>query len=388
MLYAKVIIMKKILVFLAAFLFFQNLSYANDNITFLYINGSNNNDKKMTTWFMKGVKGLHPAMKKRFEKSDYINNKLLNGRNYTIQTEPKIFFWGDKSHNDLQFVKSQLDFSKALSAGAAYTVRSMLTAYMHDAIWVSKPQHMLPILDELNTSVIDEYENGNDVVLYGYSAGTFITYEYMFNKLPYLNTGKLFNKINVSEDMKEFVNANPRKDTCISALEGGKIGTVSAEGHLLFDHDENNMKKHYLKLDEATDKYCSPKGALKGVVNFASPLVLFYSDLTDTDYEMTYYNKYMLKYIYENGIFFLTVNFREDPLGFPTTQNLTIEKLEELANMKLENPTGFMFDNSKVASLRLCVFAHTSYWKAKKIFPSAVVKTFEKAYKFNYDKEL
>ena len=372
---------------LTALIFAQNLSLANDSITFLYINGSNNNDEKMRTWFMKGVNGIHPAMKKKFEKSDYINETLLNGRQYKVQPEPKIFFWGGKSYKDLKFVESQLDFSKAIS-GAAYTVRSMLTAYLHDAIWVSKPQHMLPILDELNDSVKEEYTKGNDVLLYGYSAGTFITYEYMFNKLPYLNTNKLFNKINVSDDMKEFVNANPRKDTCISALEGGKIGTVSADGHLLFDHDENNLKKHYLGLDEATDKYCSPKGALKGVVNFASPLVLFYSDLTDTDYEMTYFNKYMLKYIYENGLFFLTVNFREDPLGFPTTQNLTIEKLEELTDMKFENPTGFMYDNSKVMSMRSCLFVHTSYWKAKKIFPSAVVKTFEKAYKFNYDKKL
>lgn len=73
-------------------------------------------------------------------------------------------------------------------------------------------------------------------------------------------------------------------------------------------------------MDIATEKVCSPKGAVRGVVNFASPLVLFYSDLADSDYELTYYNKLMLKYIMENGLFMLTVNFREDPLGFPTSK--------------------------------------------------------------------
>ncbi len=34
------------------------------NLTFLYINGSNNNDTKMKNWYIKGVNKLHPVMKK------------------------------------------------------------------------------------------------------------------------------------------------------------------------------------------------------------------------------------------------------------------------------------------------------------------------------------
>ena len=45
----------------------------------------------------------------------------------------------------------------------------------------------------------------------------------------------------------------------------------------------------------------------------------------------------MLKYIIENGLFFITVNYREDPLGFPSTKNLTIDEMEKLANIEIEN---------------------------------------------------
>ena len=68
---------------------------------------------------------------------------------------------------------------------------------------------MLPILDELNNTVLKEAEKGNKVILYGYSAGTFVTYQYMFNKLPYINAENLFNTIDVSDEVRQFVKNNP-----------------------------------------------------------------------------------------------------------------------------------------------------------------------------------
>ena len=37
----------------------------------------------------------------------------------------------------------------------------------------------------------------------------------------------------------------------------------------------------------------------------------------------------MTKYIFEHGIFWLTVNFREDPLGFPTSRNMNHKEIAE-----------------------------------------------------------
>lgn len=380
--------MKKILGIILGLVILQNVCFAQANVSFVYINGSNNNDAKMRNWYISGVHKLHPIMKKKFEKNKEIRKVFMNKPQYEINQEPVIFFWGDKSKRDLEFVQEQLDITKALSPTIAYKVRSMLTAYLHDAIWVQKSHNMLPILDDLNETVKQEAEKGNKVVLYGYSAGTFITYEYMFNKLPYINPDNLFNTIRVSEEVRDFVKSHPVENTCISALSKANIGVVSDSGHLVLKNfDDNTIEQNYLNLQQATKTACAPTEALKGVVNFASPLVLFYSDLADPNYELTYYNKLMLKYVIENGLFFITVNYREDPLGFPSSKNLTIAEMEKLANIKIENPTGFVYDNSSVWSKRSVLFAHTSYWSAKRTFANAVVKAFSNGYRLQYDEK-
>ena len=378
--------MKKIIIFLCLILTF-NYSYATDNLSFIYINGSNNNDEKMKNWYETGVRKLHPVLKKKFIKNHNIKKYFSQLGGLNINDEPVIFFWGDKSKTDLDFVKKQLNLSKAISSSGAYFARSLMAQYMHDAIWVQKPHNMLPILDELNSVVKEQVNLGNDVILYGYSAGTFVTYEYLFNKLPYINLEKLFDALSADKDILDFVKSNPMKDTCISALsyQYAGIGNVSSAGHMILNQNKDELKRNYLKINEMTEKACIPNGKVKGIVNFASPLVLFYSDLSDPNYEQNFYNKLAIKYIMENGIFMLTVNFREDPLGFPTTHNLTVEQIAGTINLPITNPSGVIFDDSSVWSKRPFVLAHTSYWNAKGTFSKAIVKSFINGYKFQYD---
>lgn len=381
--------MKKIILIIIILCCSINSSYASNNLSFIYINGSNNNDSKMKTWYENGVKKLHPLLRKRFLKNSAIKKyfKKIGGLN--IKEEPVIFFWGYDSKNDLEYVKGQLEISKMVSSSGAYLVRSLITQYMHDAIWVQKSHNMLPILDDLNQKVKEEAQAGNNVMLYGYSAGTFVTYEYMFNKLRYVNLENLFNALKASDKFMEFVRENPKNDTCLSALSDsyGAIGTLSPSGHLILNPNEKQLKENYLKLDELTEIACAPKDKIAGVVNFASPLPLFYSDISDPQYELNYYNRLMIKYILESGIFMITVNFREDPLGFPTSRNLTVADIEKILEMKIENPSGVIYDNSGVWSKRMFPFAHTSYWTARGAFTKAIVKTCINGYKFQYDEK-
>lgn len=230
--------MKKIVSGIFIFLFLSVLqnSCSASEVSFIYINGSNNNNEKMKNWFEKGVNKLHPVLKKRFEENEQIKQLMLSSEGLNIAENPEIFFWGDLSKTDLDFVHQQLDISKNFSPTVAYQVRSLITQYMHDAIWVQKSHHMQPIVQNLNEKIKKEQEAGRSVILYGYSAGTFITYEYLFNTLTYINLSELFNAIKVSDEVREFVKNNPRKDTCIAALAEGKIGVVSSGGKLIFDN--------------------------------------------------------------------------------------------------------------------------------------------------------
>ena len=364
-------------------------AFAQDtNLTFLYINGSNNNDTKMKDWYIKGVNKLHPVMKKKFENNSTIK-KWSKDNKLVIEEKPQIFFWGYDSKTDLDFVKERLDISKAYSSTLAYEVRSLLTQFMHDAIWVQKTHNMLPILDELNEDVKENAEQGQNVILFGYSAGSFVTYQYLLYKMPYVNLSKLFKVLNADEEIQNLAVDNPRKDTCLSALsyDKGNIGVISNTGHLVLNQNKEMLMENYLKMDEITDKYCAPKDKVRGVVNFASPVPLFYSDMADKNYDFTFYNKYLVKYVLENGIYFLTVNFREDPLGFPSSKNLTNQQIEELLGLKIENPTGVIYDYSSVWSKRSAFLAHTSYWTARGTFANGVVKAFVNGTKFQYDEK-
>ncbi len=381
--------MKKILLIILALLSLQFSANAQDtNLTFIYINGSNNNDAKMKDWYIKGVNKLHPVMKEKFEKNSTIK-KWAQKNKLTIEETPQIFFWGYNSKTDLDFVKDRLNISKAYSSTLAYEVRSLLTQFLHDAIWVQKTHNMLPIIDALNDDVKKQAEKNQNVILYGYSAGSFVTYQYMLYKLPYINIEKLFKALNADNETLDFIKQNPRKDTCLSALsyDKGNLGVITNTGHFVLNQDIEELKNNYLKMDEATDNYCAPKGYVRAVVNFASPVPLFYSDMADPNYDFTFYNKYLTKYILENGIYFLTVNFREDPLGFPSSRNLTIEQMEDLLGLTIENPTGVIYDHSNVWSKRSAFFAHTSYWSARGTFANGVVKSFINGTKFLYDEE-
>lgn len=379
--------MKKILITIFLALAIQLNCYAQTGITFLYINGSNNNDAKMKNWYEKGVKKLHPHMKKAFEGNVMTQKYFLKNGEYYINEDPGIFFWGYKSHDDLSFVERNLAISKSFSTWLAYQIRYYLTCFLHDAIWVQKYHNMDPILDELHEDIKAQTKKGNNVVLYGYSAGSFVAYEYLLSRLPYINVLDFFKNIDISEKQLEFVKNHPSKNTCMEAI-GTNLATFSVAGHIIPNKDRDNFEKNYMQLDELTNNVCVVNDSVKGIINFASPLVLFYSDLSDPNFNLTYYNRLLFKYIIEHDLFWITVNYRSDPLGFPGGRNLTIEEIENAANIDIEPHAGFVYDQSDTWGRNSALATHTSYWNTGKIFSRAVVKAYINGYRHQYDDNL
>ena len=166
-------------------------------------------------------------------------------------------------------------------------------------------------------------------------------------------------------------------NTCIDALIDSNLVVYSIDRKLVPNLDINEFKKNYKNLDSYTCNSCIPQNTLRGIVNFASPLVLFYSDVSDPNYSMTYYNKLLYKYLLENDIFWLTVNYADDPLGYPTTKNLSYSDLKDRIDMEIVPSKGFLYSKSDVKSRKTFLGAHTSYWKTSKKFSEAVVKAYQ-----------
>ena len=61
---------KVLLIFLSLLVF--NTAFASNSVSFIYINGSNNNDEKMKNWYEEGVRKLHPVLRKKFTENEEI----------------------------------------------------------------------------------------------------------------------------------------------------------------------------------------------------------------------------------------------------------------------------------------------------------------------------
>lgn len=371
---------KLILLFLTLFVLIPvTLADEPKEIQFIYINGSNNNDKKMTKWFFDGVDKMHPNMLKTFNSSEFIKYNFLNSGEYVLSETPETFFWGDRSNKEIQTLNSELKFTKMFSPKLAQTVRALLAHCLHDAIWVSHYRNMHPVIEDLHKQVMDNYKNNKSVVLFGYSAGAFVTYEYLFNKARSIDVIDYLNQTNVSSEFIRFAMDNKQENTCIDALIESGIAVYSADGKLV-PIDNQTTRNAYLNLDEYTCKSCIPNEALKGIINFGSPLVLFYSDISNPNYPLTYYNKLLYKYILENQMFCLTVNYADDPLGYPTNKNISYKDLKDKIGIEINPNKGFLYSKSTVKSRYTFIGAHTSYWATSKKFSKAVAEAYKEGY--------
>lgn len=356
------------------------------NVKFVYINGSNNNTKEMKDWFFDGIKKLHPVMKAEFEKSELINSNLLKGEK--IDEEPLVFFWGDKSAIEVEKLNEELAISSLVSTKVAQMVRNLIAHSFHDAIWVQKQHNMHPVLDDLHEELQSEVAKGNKVILFGYSAGSFVAYQYLLQKMPSLDVEKFSSRIALTNEEKEFMQKNKIADTCLDALVDSEMVVFSTEGKLVINRDKSIFKKQYRKIDEHTKKSCSISGNVKGIVNYASPIPLFYSDMADPNFVLNTFNLDMYEYLIENDMFYLTVNFREDPLGYPVAKNYSVNEAEKLFGATFEQKTGFFYDSNSTRSGKSFISAHLSYWKKAKTFSKAVVKAYEDGYANNFGNQV
>jgi hypothetical protein len=384
--------MKRFLLFFVLLLFTVscfNTAGAIENptgVTFIYINGSNNlsykNRDKFRVDFIANVKKLHPQIKKRFEADELIQEHFLRNGEYVINPDPITFYWGDRSLKVVETIDKDLASAAKYSPRIAHQARSIFAHCLHDAVWVQKQKNMMSVLDDLHKVVKAEQEKGNKVVLLGYSAGSFVTYQYYMTKGDNIIPSE-FSFHKYSSEVQDFVAKTPVRPTCFDALVDADLIKYNLEtGKYDINKNLDVFKKNYANLDSYTDKACFTGGTVKGVVGFASPARLFYSDFVDATTSISNMSKLMAKSIVENDVFYLTVNYSNDPFGFSNSENFTLKYLQENqyipATKKITK--GFIYNKSNNYVPRTFVTAHLAYWDTPKRFSKAIVKAFNEGF--------
>jgi len=352
-------------------------------VSFIYINGSNNNNEKMKNWFFEGINKLHPKMKSAFEEDTFTREKFLKNGEDTIKAEAVPFFWGDMSKVELEKITRDLNIAKVFSPKISQLVREAFAYCLHDAIWVSKVHNMNPIVDKLHQEIMTQYKNGNSTVLFGYSAGSFVSYQYMLEKSRYIDPKVVLNQLKMPEEVHSRLSEIHVNRTCTDAIQASKLAVLSISGELSANRNIEQIEEIYTELNNYTESYCAPDDAVLGVVNFASPFPLFYSEIGDMKSFITSLSKLLYVHMIENGKFYLTVNWANDPLGFPSGKNADFDEVQKLLGVKIVNPTGYIYDKSDKKSRALFFAAHTSYWSNAKRFAKNVVEAYKLGY-LNY----
>lgn len=378
--------MKKLFyILIAIFIFSFNKAFAQNEISFIYLNGSNTNTIESKEDFIKGVEKLHTQIVKNFNNDELINAKLLKDGEYKINSIPYSFYWGDLSKNDIEVIKEDFDILKKISPKPANYVRNFIAMCLHDAIWVSKMENMYPIIKSLHKKIIEENKNNNKVVLVGYSAGTFIVQQYLNLKAPIIKLKEtLLTRENIKQDFKDYIKDKNLEDTCADAIFNSGLVTYDIEYNFKFEDDIESFKAKIDNLNTETKNLCMPKGALSGSINYASPYALFYSNLFDPNYKMHEIMAMSYKYIVENNMFWLTVNYSDDPLGFPVSKNVTFDEVAKITNLEINPNGGFVYDKSDKPSRRTFMMAHLAYFKTAKRYAKILTEAYNEGYKHFY----
>ena len=84
----------------------------------------------------------------------------------------------------------------------------------------------------------------------------------------------------------------------------------------------------------------------------------------------------------------LTVNFAEDPMGFPIANNMNIDDLKTYVDASFfTKGRGFFYSKSDVKSPATFIGAHLSYRKYPKKFAKMITDGYVEGYKYFYKLE-
>mgnify|MGYP002802961482 FL=1 len=327
-------------------------------------------------------------MVKQIQNDPLMHKKLLDNGEKKIGEKEIIFFWADQTEENLKMLDKALAYVKNVGSIIAQFGRETLSHLLHDAIWISKPVNYTPLLNDLNTIVKNEYATGNQIILYGYSAGSLLASEYLTQKMPIIDINDIKNVDDNSYVGKYFANTIKKqqfKPTCLDALEESKILFYTANDEFVANPDIAYLKKEFPRLDVYTDKYCSPQNAVKGIVVFGAPLTIFESSAAKEGSSSNMLLQLAIKYLVENDVFFLVVNYENDFIGMPLAAKPTLKDLQNSKNLGTITPNdGFLYDASGVKCRTNIFSSHMAYWSNGKRFAKSIVKAYNDGYKFFY----
>lgn len=381
--------MRNVLFFLAVFcLLSQTIVFAGETpIDVIYIHGANQERTGGSEGFKESISKMNKDLIKNFNKSKFIKNSLL--KNAYINETPQMLYWSDRLKVNKNYIEDSLIKAKKTSNLIHQYVRILISEQVHDAVWLQKHKNMIPIIKELHNKVMANYKKGEKTILVGFSAGSFITIDYMLAKSRILNIQELLTqskgKWGITDKDIALAKKYVKENACMASAINSNFLYINDSENIYINSNQTQRAEAIKKIQQESKTSCVPDDAILGVINFGSPFVVFYSEMADENTIQHYVARKTIQKLVENNKFYLTVNYSQDPIAMPlpdyTFEDLTQSKYFQ----NIKNGNGFMYDTI-VRGGSYSLNPHFNYWSTTNKYTKAIAKSYEKGYKYFYNK--
>lgn len=376
---------------------------AEPTLSFVYVHGVNNHGENSQQIIYDKFARLHQNLMRSFEREPLSPAILGIQSTAEIEDIPEIFYWYEMSQDAVKSLDNDLSSvwdvfkKKKKGPGLAARVQNNIAAILQDAFWLINENNQIQINESLNAFIKKKVPPNNKIVLFGYSGGAIIDFNYLLNYLPYIDLyasgiESQHNK-ELPETLVEQFKEPQLRHTCLQALLDTQIARYDNRGDLVMflDHlnlgtpeERQSLRNRYIlqnlpALREANQNVCLPANRLKGVVTFGSPVAALSARSLKSLQGYLYLG--MSRFLIEKNIFWLNLNRINDPLGYSIPSTLIENELQKKFDLNLYGEDrGFIFNNVLFQNRVFFYKAHLWYLRDPMIFSNAIVDSLKMGY--------
>lgn len=366
------------------------LGQAYNGIDRIYIHGTGYNTPADYQEFVKGVQAVDSSFIKTMPQNTLFQKNVLENNQTPFSANPVMFYWGDQNAQEITYLHQKIESGRLHTSRLTQKARAQVSNTLHDAVWLERITNKKHILNMLYQTVQASIAKHHRFILFGHSAGSLVTYNFILYRLAYLDKNALQQFISGMADQMKELQASDLQPTCLEALLNSNAMRIDANGRLVpffkdvdLGDDAERIRIQYFhdrlqQLNHETQAYCIPPGALKGVITFGSPLSLFASSAANIQSDEHQLSVLMITSMMAHNMFWLNLINHNDPFAFYLAGGPVIQKLYEQSRQGMY-PPGSLFTNYIIrkGGIRLLP-AHDWYWDHPDDFTHAISDAYSK----------
>ncbi len=363
-------------------------------VDFIYIHGASHHSPEAHERFRRQIDAVHRWMQASFADTPEFAHAMLDDGRRAINPVPGLNIWGEELllTEDLQLLNTILEAESDEVLSFLTGARARLAIDIHDLVWVSHSHHQPLLLDPLHEQIKASERAGRPVVLFGHSAGSVIAANYAFYRLPYINLKELSSRHQVTDALKKLTR-DEDQNTCLSALMAADLVEFGPDGKLAATLEKTDaiaaLGLEQIRgdfwdfqlgaLPEFTAEKCIGEQELAGLVTFGTMNSVLMSKADDGEGMLL---ALLLKYLYEHGMFWLTVNHADDPVSFSLYHEEGIPKtLEKMLGEEVRLNGGFFVSARPEHGGATFLKAHSWYLNKPRDFARLTAETYADGYR-------